>query len=88
MNTLLVSKPTWSGRFGNNITQLIYILSLGKFQNKSVLIKENKKYKIKSKIIDYATNNIEKVEYQEEYILNPFFLSHTKFFRNNITHFF
>jgi hypothetical protein len=83
---LLKPKPKWMGRLGNNITQLIYMLSLGKFQNKFVLIRENKKYQIKSEIINYTINDTKKIEYQEEYILNPFFLSHTKFFRNNITY--
>lgn len=57
MNTLLIPKPTWSGRFGNNITQLINLLSLGKFKNKDVFIPSNKKYQIRSQIINYTNND-------------------------------
>lgn len=84
MNILLIPKPTWSGRFGNNITQLINLLSLGKFKNKDVFIPSNRKYQIKSQIINYKDNNTKKTQYQKEYVLNPFHLNHTKIFRNNI----
>jgi hypothetical protein len=80
INKLLKSKPEWSGRFGNNILILINMLTLGKLQKKSVYISPNEL--INTEIINYANNTTK--DYKEEYVLNPFFLGHTKFFRNNV----
>ena len=46
-NMLLVSKPRWSGRFGNNITQLINIITLGLYHQTYVYIDSLPGYKIK-----------------------------------------
>jgi hypothetical protein len=79
-HVLLKPKPKWVGRLGNNILILINMLTLGKLQNKSVYIPPNER--INTEIINYANNTTK--DYKEEYVLNPFFLGHTKFFRNNV----
>jgi hypothetical protein len=52
-NILLVSKPRWSGRFGNNITQLINAITLGLYRQAYVYIDSLSGYGIKdNQILD------------------------------------
>jgi hypothetical protein len=93
-NKLLKSKPKWSGRFGNNITQLINIITLGLYHQSYVYIDSLSGYKIKyNQILDCIhrkiitdKNTIIDLEnsLKHQYIINPYFLGHSKFFRTNI----
>lgn len=94
MSKVLFPKPNWSGRFGNNITQLINMLSLGKLFKDSVYIPKHAKLNDTPKIIKYTDNSVSNQSYDliqslnidKKYVYNPFFLGHTKFFRKIITY--
>jgi hypothetical protein len=93
-NKLLKSKPKWTGRFGNNITQLINIITLGLYHQTYLYIDSLSDYNIKyNQILDCIHRKIitdkdtiidleNSLEHQ--YIINPYFLGHSKFFRTNI----
>lgn len=89
----ILSKPKWSGRLGNNITQLIHSLAFAKFFKYIILVPKNNYIGNSSLLINYYNDTIQINNLQEEsdhnnikYIYNPFFLSHKNFYRTTITY--
>jgi len=91
-NKLLIPKPNWSGRYGNNITQLMNMLCVAHKNNNSVFVPNNKPYGLKKQIVKFNNNmvsffieNIEEeiVNFNTKYIINPYFMGHSKEFRKN-----